>query len=123
MTDLVTGCERVDIADQLIRLAHIASDDLDQGPIGFTALGKLHDRGVEAFFIDGVRIRAEPASADVDNVRGAGEKADQLAQMEGRADHGDVMEMVGSLPGIIGDVDIVLEDVLTADTADKMGDG
>ena len=37
MANLVTGGQRIDVADQLIRFAHIAANDADQGLIHFAA--------------------------------------------------------------------------------------
>ena len=120
MADLVAGGQRVDVADQLIRLAHIAPDDPHQRRIYLARIGELHDRQVDPFFVDARRIRAKAASADVDDMRGAGKKPDQLAAVKGRRDHGDVMQMAGALPRVVGDIDVTLEDVLPPDAPDEM---
>ncbi len=85
MADLVAGGQRIDVADQLIGFAHIAADDADQGFVDLAALGEFHDRDVQAFLVDACRIRAEAAPADIDDMGGAGEEADQHAVVEGRA--------------------------------------
>ena len=120
VADLVAGGERVDVADQLIRLAHVATDDPHQCRVDLARIGEFHDRQVKPFFVDARRIRTKATPADVDDMRGTGKEADQLATVKRRRDHGDVMQMARPLPRVVGDINVALKDVLPPDAADKM---
>jgi hypothetical protein len=41
--------------------------------------------------------------------------------LERRRDDGDVVQVAGAFPRVVGDVDIAFEHVLTPDAADEMG--
>ena len=56
-------------------------------------------------------------------MRGAGEETYELALVEGRTNDSDVVQMARPLPGVVGDVDVALEDVFAPDAADEMADG
>ena len=49
--------------------------------------------------------------------------ADQLAVQEGRRHHGDVVQVAGALPGIVGDVGVALEHIVARDFVDEMQHG
>ncbi len=120
MADIVAGGEGGDVTDQLIRLTHIAADETDERLIDRAARHQLHDRDIEAFLVDGIGVRPKAAPANVDDMRGAGEKPHQSPVMERGCADGDVVQMAGPLPRIIGDVDIALMDIVPADAADEM---
>ena len=120
MPNLVATGQRIHIAHQLVRLAHIAPHDPQQGRIYHAALGKFHDRKIEAFFINAGRIGPEPAPADIDDMSGTGEEPYQRAVVERGCDHGDVVQMPGAFPWIIGDVDVAFKDVVAPDPADEV---
>ncbi len=119
MTDLVAGCERIDIADHLMTLSHIVAQDVDEVLVDASAFGKLHDRDEDTFLVDFVRIRAEAATADIHHMGGTGEVADEDAVAKARRDDGEVVQVAGALPGVVGDVDVTLEDILRADARMK----
>jgi hypothetical protein len=52
----------------------------DQIGVHHTALGEFHDRDLDAFLIDRLAIGPEAAPADIDDMGGAGEEADQLGR-------------------------------------------
>ena len=74
MADLVAGGERIEIADHLVRLAHIGAQDPDQVEIDLALLRELHDRDLDAFLVDRLAVGAEAAPADIDDMRRAGEE-------------------------------------------------
>ena len=120
MADLVTGGESVDVANQLVWFAYVAADNARQGFIDLAFVRKFHDRNVKTLFIDTMRVRSEPASANVHNMRGACEETDQRAVMEGRRDHCYVVQMPCAFPWIIGDIDIAVMDIVAPNPADEM---
>ncbi len=104
--DLVAGRQRVEIAHHLDRLAHVGGDDVGQGLVDLAFAREVHQRDIEAFLVDLARVGAHAAAADVDDVAGRGEQGDHLALPEGRRDEGEVVEMAGALPRIVGEVDV-----------------
>ena len=65
-------------------------------------------------------VDALALKADVGDVGGTGEEPNQSAIVKRRGDHGDVMEMAGAFPRIVGDVDVTFKDVLATYAADEM---
>ena len=51
---------------------------------------------------------------------GTGKKTNQLAFLKRRADHGDVVQMPGTLPRVIGDIDITFEYIVATYTPNKV---
>ena len=101
---VVAGGERVNIALDLQRLAHIGADDAHQIFVHAAFAGERHQRDGEALLehLPPVRPHAEPA--DIDDMHGRGEEADRLALQEGRADHGQIVQMPAGQPRVVGDV-------------------
>ena len=104
--DLVAGRQRVEIAHDLDRLAHVGGHDVDQRLVDFAGTGEPHQRDVEALLIDLPGIRAHAAAADVDDVAGAGKQRHHLAAAEGRCDESKIVQMAGALPGVVGQEDV-----------------
>ena len=63
-----------------------------------------HDRDEQAFLVDRAPVRALAEAADIDLVAGAGEQGDHLVAVKRRRDDGDVVQMAGAEPGIVGQV-------------------
>ncbi len=122
MTDFIAGCERIDVADDLMAFAHIVSQDIDEVLVDHTALGKFHDRHENAFFINFVRIRAEAASANIDHVGRTGKEASQLALAEAGRHDREVMQMASAFPWVVGDIDVALVDVFATYIVDEVAD-
>jgi len=123
MTDLVAGGKRINVADHLIVLAHIVAHDLDEAHIDIAAFGEFHNRNAKPFFVDRIGVGPETAPANIDDMRRAGEKADQSALVERRRHDRNVVQMAGAFPGIVGDVDVALVHEVVADLANEMADG
>ena len=51
---------------------------------------------------------------------GAGKKADECAFVKGRRDHGDVVQVSCTFPGVIGDVDVAIANVFTPNPPNEM---
>src|SRR5262249_23546032 len=49
-------------------------------------------------------VGPQPAPADIDDVNGISEQSDRLAAIKARRHHGDVVQMTGGEPWIVGDV-------------------
>ena len=79
MADLITGGQRIDIAHHLIRFAHIGADQADQRVVQAALVDQLEGGDIKALFVNRIAIRPKAAPTDVDDMGGAGEKADQLA--------------------------------------------
>ena len=96
---------------------------MDQRFVDDTALGKFHDRDIETFFVDASSISPKTTPADVYNMGGAGKEPHKSAVVKRRCDHGDIMQMAGAFPGIIGDVDITLKYILRSDPPNEVAHG
>jgi hypothetical protein len=104
--DLVAGRQRVEIANHLDRLAHIDGDDVYQRLVDLAFAREAHQRDVEAFLVHLAGVGAHAAAANIDHVAGAGEQRHHLAAPEGRRDEGEVVQMAGALPGVVGQEDV-----------------
>src|SRR6185369_14751599 len=104
--DLVAGRQRVEVAHNLDRFAHVGGDDVGQRAVYLAFAGEVHQRDVEAFLVDLAGVGAHAAAADVDDVAGRGEQRDHLAAPEGRRDEGEVVQMAGALPRVVGQEDV-----------------
>ncbi len=71
---------------------------------GAALVEAFDDRDVHAFFEHRAAFGSHAEAADIDHVRGVGEQADDAAVMEGGRDDGEVVQMAGAEPGIVGDV-------------------
>src|SRR5262249_48633180 len=120
VTHPVAGGKRIDVADELVRLSNVATNDRYQRAVHGAADGELHDRKVKPLFIDRVGVRPKAAPANIHDVRRAGEEADEASVVEGGRHHRYVVEMARALPRVVGDVDIAFEQVLAADATDEV---
>src|SRR4029079_3996970 len=67
---------------------------------------EVHQRDVETLLVDLAGIDGHAAAADIDDVAGRGEERDHLAAPEGRRDEGEVVQVAGALPRIVGQEDV-----------------
>ena len=104
----VAGDQRVDVAFELERLAHVPAHHLQQVLVDATLAAERDDRDIEPFLEHRARIRPEAAPADVDHVGSAGEGADDPALPEHRRHHREVVQVAAREPRIVGDVNITL---------------
>ena len=95
---------------------------MHQPLINNTALGKFHNRDIQAFFVDAGRVSAKTTPTDIYNMGGAGKEPYKSALVKGRGDHGDIMQMAGAFPWIISDVDVAGIDPFRTDVIDEMAD-
>ena len=107
-TGPVAGDQRVNVAFELERLAHVPAHHLQQVLVDPALAAERHDRDVETLLEHGARIGPEAAPADVDHVGGAGEGADHPAFAEHRRHHREVVQVAAGEPRVVGDVDIAL---------------
>ncbi len=120
--DLVAGRERVEIADDLHRLAHTRADDVDQGLALGAGAREAHQRDIDALLQDVARVGGHAAAADIDHVTGAGEERHHLAAPEGRRDEGEVVQMAGALPRIVGEKDVAIGHCLDRELRQEVPD-
>ena len=121
----VAGDQRVDVAFELERLAHVPAHQLQQVLVDAALAAERHDRDVEPFLEHRARVRPEAASADVDHVGGAGEGADDPALAEHRRHHREVVQVAAGEPRVVGDVDVALAHDLVGVAGEEVlhGDG
>ena len=91
MADLITGGERIHVADQLIGLADVAAHDAYMGFVHFAPLGELHDRDIKALKHRRWPIGPEPAPAMSRYVRYWLIRPHTLVKR--RRDHGNVVQV------------------------------
>ena len=104
--DLVAGDVGHHVADHLLGHPHVGADDLDQQLVEPALVVELADREAQALVIDLRRRRAEARAADVGQMRDAERVGDDAALAEHGPHHGDVVEVAGAEPGIVGDDDV-----------------
>ena len=100
--DIVAGGEGMEVAHHLDGLPHIRGHDVDQRPVDRSPLREAHDGDVESLLEDIPPVRCHPPSADVDDMAGAGEQRHDPAVAEGGRDEGEVVQMAGAFPRIVG---------------------
>ncbi|CAB3714706.1 hypothetical protein LMG26845_05972 [Achromobacter insuavis] len=136
-TDVVAGHQRVQVALDLLRLAHVGADDGQHAGVHLVLVEEAQDRQEQAFVIDLQAVGAAADAADVDHVQGRGEQRHQRAVVEHRRDHGHVEQVAGALPWVVGQQHVAvlqglrrkhLEEVLDrfghgVDVAGRAGDG
>ena len=88
-------------------------------------LGQRHDRDAEPFLEHRPSVGAEAEAADIDDMRGRGEQRHQPALLERRRHDGEVVEVPGAEPGIVGEIDVArlhrLHRVLLEEVPDRQG--
>src|SRR5690606_5033671 len=67
---------------------------------------QVHERHVKALFEQFARFYRADAPAYVRHVGGRGCESDQTLLVEDRLDETEVIEVAGSDPGVVGDVDV-----------------
>ncbi len=119
---LVAGGERVDVALEFGRPARIGAEEGEERliprPLGETA----EDRDEEPLLEHRAPLGPHAEPADVDDVRRVGEEGDEAALMKGGAHHGEVVEMAGGEPGVVGDEVIPLAHRLGGIGAEEVAD-
>ena len=102
---VVAGTEGVDIPLQLDRGARARADEVEEGLVRHAAGFEAADDGDEEPFLEHrTPFGSHAEAADIDDMRGIGKQPDDLALAEGGGDDGEVVQMPGRQPGIIGDV-------------------
>ena len=95
---------RVDVALDLQRLAHIGAHDAQQILVHAPLASERHDRNGQPLLEHLAAVRPHAEAADIDDMDRVGEQPDRLAAVKGRRDDGDVVQMPGGQPRIVGDV-------------------
>ena len=92
----------MEIAHDLHGLAHVGGHDVDQRPVDRPPLGESHDGDVDPFFEDVPPVRRQPPPADIDDMAGTREQRHRPALAKGRRHEGEVVQVAGPLPRIVG---------------------
>ncbi len=101
--DVVARHLRPQVADRLVRHAHVGADHPDERLVRLAAPHQVHDRDPDALLVDLVRAAAVDAAADVGRVAAGGEEGDHAAAVEDRRHDRHVVDLAGRLPGVVGD--------------------
>ena len=105
---IVAGAEGVDVALEFDRGAGADADEVEEGLVRLSGLEAFHDGDIEAFLEDRTALGAHAQAANIDDMCGIGEEADDFSVMEGGGDDGEVVQMPGAEPGVVGDVMVTL---------------
>ena len=95
--------------------------DVDKILVDHAAFNELHDRDEEPLFVDLGGVGAEASAADVDHMGGTAEVSDEPVPAEHRGDDGEVVEVSGALPRVVGDVGVTFIDAVGSDVLDEVG--
>ena len=102
----VAGHQRVEVAFHLHRLAHIGANDFEHG---LAELPRIHqfENGHEQTFVIHLRaIGPEAQSANIDHVHRRGKQSHHAFARKHRCDHGEIVEVAGAFPGVVGHIRI-----------------
>ena len=91
------------VAQHLLGIAHILAEQTEQGFVRLARFDQLHRRNLEAFLEDFARMQRILGAADVGDVADGAHEPDETASLEHRRHDGDVEEMAGAEPRIVGD--------------------
>ena len=101
--DLVADHLRVHVAQHLLGRAHVRAQELEHRLDRHAGLVQLEHRDEQALLEHLARIGGEPAAADVERMAAVAEQRDHTITFEDRGHDGDVVELRGGLPGVVGD--------------------
>src|SRR6516165_12000457 len=87
------------------RQANIHANDVEEILIDLAAILVLHNRDLDALRVD-IRGHAAKYATDVEPMRHAAGKRDELALVEDQQGKGEMIEMTAGGVGIIGDIDV-----------------
>ena len=110
--DLVAGGQAVEVADDVVRRAHVVAHDVDEVAVQPAPVGPAHDGDPQPLLVDLAGVGTPAPAAHVDHVGGGGEEADEVVAGEHGCRDGEVVQVTGALPGIVGDVDVARRDAL-----------
>ena len=106
----------------MIGFAHVAAHDPQKRLVYGAAVRKTHDWNVQPLFVDAMRIGPKPTPANIDDMGGTGEEAHQFIAMKHGRDHGEIVQVAGPLPRVVGDIDVALGHGIAPDAANEMSD-
>ena len=101
---VVARGERIDVALDLQRLAHIGPDDAQQVLVHTPLARQRHQRDRQPLLVHLAAVWSHTEPADIDDMDRAGEEPHRLGAQKGRADHGQIVQVAASQPRIIRDV-------------------
>ena len=113
---------RGEVAEHRVGRAHVGADHGVQDLARLAALVELERRNPEAFLMHVARAGADAVAADIGVVNGRADIGDHFVAVEDRREHGNVEEMPGRKPGIVGDQHVAGDDAIV-ETPDQMGAG
>ena len=98
----IGGDHRLDVAQHLVRIAHVAVQHAQQRLVGLAGLVELHRRDQHAFVEQLADHRRVLHAADVADMPDRAHQRDQPAVAEHRAHERDVEQVPGAEPRVVG---------------------
>ena len=100
---VVAGGLGVEVAHHLVGQPHVGADHFQQDGVGFARVEQLHDGDPKPLLVDLPGLGGQDAAADVRGVAGVGEERHKPPGPEDRRGDGDVVDVSGGLPRVVGD--------------------
>ena len=119
----IAGGQGIQVSHDLVGFADVVADQVQKIGVDLARVGEAHDGDEDPLLVDLVRVGTEAAAADIHDVGRAGEERHQRAVAERGRDEGEVVQVAGALPGIVGEVDVAAPHGGLADRRDEVADG
>ncbi len=101
-TELIGRDEGEDVAEHFLGLAHVLAQEGEEVLVRHAGTDEHHRWDLHPLVIDLARAQAVLGAADVADMADGAHERDHAAIAKYRRDHGDVEEMAGAQPGIVG---------------------
>ena len=101
--DIVTRGLRVDVANHRVRGADIGTQNPNQFFVRLAFVEEFRDWYEKTFFVDRAGVGRQTGTADVEDMAGVAEKANQIGMEKNRCDNGEIMQMTARFLGVVGD--------------------
>ncbi len=111
---------RPQIAERLVGRAHVLAQQGDQGLVGVAGAHQFHGRNLEAFLEHLARFGAADFSPDIRRMRRRCAERHQVAVAKDRLGDGNVGQVAGAEPDVVGDQHVARRELLRREVAEKM---
>ena len=118
--DVVGDDLRAQVAEHLVRRAHVGADDLADRLVELARPVELHHRQAQAFLEHVLGLGGGHAAADVEVVDDADRERHELLLVEDRGGHAQVVGMPGALPGVVGEQRVAVPEVLQREVLEEV---
>ncbi len=96
----------MEVAQHHLGQAHVGADESHERLVGPSPFVELHDGDLQPLLVDLTCLGRQHVAADVGRVARRRKEGHAVVPAEDRRADGDVIEMPGRLPGIVGDEDV-----------------